>query len=127
MISGISCCCCLFRLTQFDPCFAYRKSLKACVVLFPLLGLTWIFGILTVTDAGLVFQYLFTIFNSLQVSQMSSMCKALSPRLEIVSVSAVNFSIGRIMAKRCRSRVSSISFFKRFPEGLGRNRSDLSV
>lgn len=38
----------------------------ACVVLFPLLGLTWIFGILTVTDAGLVFQYLFTIFNSLQ-------------------------------------------------------------
>ena len=45
-----------------------RKGVKACAVLFPLLGLTWVFGILSVTDAGLVFQYIFTIFNSLQVT-----------------------------------------------------------
>ncbi|KAJ7370063.1 hypothetical protein OS493_034271 [Desmophyllum pertusum] len=45
---------------------SFRQSLKACVILFPLLGLTWIFGVLTVTAAGLVFQYLFTILNSLQ-------------------------------------------------------------
>ena len=44
-----------------------RQGVKACVVLFPLLGLTWVFGVLSVTDAGLVFQYIFTIFNSLQV------------------------------------------------------------
>ena len=44
-----------------------RHGVKACVVLFPLLGLTWVFGVLSVTDAGLVFQYIFTIFNSLQV------------------------------------------------------------
>ncbi|XP_073251652.1 adhesion G-protein coupled receptor D1-like [Porites lutea] len=43
-----------------------RQGVKACVVLFPLLGLTWVFGVLSVTDAGLVFQYIFTIFNSLQ-------------------------------------------------------------
>ncbi|CAH3021194.1 unnamed protein product [Porites evermanni] len=43
-----------------------RKGVKACAVLFPLLGLTWVFGILSVTDAGLVFQYIFTILNSLQ-------------------------------------------------------------
>lgn len=45
---------------------SFRQSLKACVMLFPLFGVTWIFGVLTVTDAGLIFQYLFTIFNSLQ-------------------------------------------------------------
>ena len=44
-----------------------RQGVKACAVLFPLLGLTWVFGVLSVTDTGLVFQYIFTIFNSLQV------------------------------------------------------------
>ena len=44
-----------------------RQGVKACVVLFPLLGITWVFGVLSVTIAGLVFQYIFTIFNSSQV------------------------------------------------------------
>ena len=44
-----------------------RQGTKACVVLFPLLGMTWVFGILSVTEAGLAFQYIFTILNSLQV------------------------------------------------------------
>ncbi|XP_015779866.1 PREDICTED: adhesion G-protein coupled receptor D1-like [Acropora digitifera] len=43
-----------------------RKELKACIILAPLLGLTWVFGLLTATDAGLVFQYIFTILNSTQ-------------------------------------------------------------
>ncbi|XP_073252173.1 adhesion G-protein coupled receptor D1-like isoform X2 [Porites lutea] len=47
---------------------AFKKSLKACVILSPLLGVTWIFGLLAVTDAGLVFQYIFTILNSAQRS-----------------------------------------------------------
>ena len=45
-----------------------RQAAKACVVLSPLLGITWVFGILSVTNAGLVFQYIFTILNSLQVT-----------------------------------------------------------
>lgn len=40
--------------------------MKACITLAPLLGLTWVFGLLTATDAGLVFQYIFTILNSTQ-------------------------------------------------------------
>ena len=44
-----------------------RQGVKAFVVLFPLLGMTWVFGVLSVADAGLVFQYVFTIVNSLQV------------------------------------------------------------
>ena len=46
----------------------FRQAAKACVVLSPLLGMTWVFGILSVTNASLVFQYIFTILNSLQVS-----------------------------------------------------------
>ena len=46
-----------------------KHGAKACVVLFPLLGMTWVFGVLSVTDAGLSFQYIFTILNSLQVLQ----------------------------------------------------------
>lgn len=40
---------------------------KACVVLSPLLGVTWLFGVLSIEQAGLAFQYIFTILNSLQV------------------------------------------------------------
>ncbi|XP_067047035.1 adhesion G protein-coupled receptor L4-like isoform X2 [Acropora muricata] len=39
---------------------------KACVVLSPLLGVTWLFGVLSIEQAGLAFQYIFTILNSLQ-------------------------------------------------------------
>ena len=45
-----------------------RQAAKACVVLSPLLGMTWVFGILSVTNAGVVFQYVFTIVNALQVT-----------------------------------------------------------
>ena len=48
-----------------------RQGVKACVVLFPLLGMTWVFGVLSITDAGLAFQYIFTILNSLQVLLLS--------------------------------------------------------
>ncbi|XP_067046941.1 adhesion G protein-coupled receptor L3-like isoform X2 [Acropora muricata] len=43
-----------------------RQAAKACVFLSPLLGMTWAFGILSVTNAGLVFQYIFIVLNSLQ-------------------------------------------------------------
>ena len=36
----------LFNLTELFPLFS-RQSLKACVMLFPLFGVTWIFGVLT--------------------------------------------------------------------------------
>ena len=39
-----------------------RRTIAILVVL----GLTWVFGVLAIKDAKLVFQYLFCIFNSLQ-------------------------------------------------------------
>ena len=41
--------------------------LKATVILLPLLGITWVFGILAVNQESSVFAWIFTIFNSLQV------------------------------------------------------------
>ncbi|XP_068736023.1 adhesion G-protein coupled receptor D1-like [Montipora capricornis] len=45
---------------------SFKKGFKACIILSPLLGLTWVFGLLAATNAGLVFQYIFTILNSAQ-------------------------------------------------------------
>ncbi|XP_033120522.1 adhesion G protein-coupled receptor L3-like isoform X2 [Anneissia japonica] len=39
---------------------------KGAFILLPILGLTWLFGILSVNDNTIIFQYLFVIFNSLQ-------------------------------------------------------------
>ena len=45
----------------------FRSLLKATVVLLPLLGLTWVFGLLTVDQNTAFFAWIFTILNSLQV------------------------------------------------------------
>ena len=46
---------------------SYRAMFVATIVLLPLLGLTWSFGILTVNSNTTAFAWFFTIFNSLQV------------------------------------------------------------
>lgn len=47
-----------------------RSSLKSVVVLLPLLSITWIIGVLTFNQQTTLFHWLFTIFNSIQVSTM---------------------------------------------------------
>uniref|UniRef100_A0A8C8E678 Adhesion G protein-coupled receptor D1 n=1 Tax=Otus sunia TaxID=257818 RepID=A0A8C8E678_9STRI len=46
---------------------ALKLTAKAVAVLLPILGSSWIFGILAVNAHALVFQYIFAVFNSLQV------------------------------------------------------------
>ena len=43
-----------------------RMGIKACVVMIPLLGVTWLFGLLSPVHKAFV--YIFTILNSAQVS-----------------------------------------------------------
>ncbi|KAM7449250.1 hypothetical protein ABFA07_002808 [Porites harrisoni] len=43
-----------------------KTTVKACIVLFPLLGVTWLFGLLSLSNTGLVSQYVFTVLNTLQ-------------------------------------------------------------
>ncbi|XP_030621795.1 adhesion G-protein coupled receptor D1 [Chanos chanos] len=43
-----------------------KLTAKAVAVLLPILGISWIFGVLAVNDHSLLFQYMFAVFNSLQ-------------------------------------------------------------
>ena len=45
----------------------FRASAKAAVILLPVLGLTWVFGLLAVNEDTVVFAWIFTVINSLQV------------------------------------------------------------
>lgn len=56
------------RLSVVISLNMYRGTMRAVVTLLPLLGLTWIFGVLTLNKNTTVFAWLFTLFNSLQVS-----------------------------------------------------------
>ena len=40
---------------------------KAVAVLLPILGTSWVFGVLAVNSQAMVFQYMFAVLNSLQV------------------------------------------------------------
>ncbi|KAL3875926.1 hypothetical protein ACJMK2_033830 [Sinanodonta woodiana] len=44
----------------------FKSSVKAAVVLLPLLGITWVFGVLAINADTIVFQYTFALLNSLQ-------------------------------------------------------------
>ncbi|XP_033117323.1 uncharacterized protein LOC117117204 [Anneissia japonica] len=43
-----------------------RRTLRAMVILLPIFGVTWIFGLMAFNRQTLFFQYMFVIFNSLQ-------------------------------------------------------------
>ncbi|CAG5920891.1 unnamed protein product [Menidia menidia] len=45
---------------------AVKLTVKAVAVLLPILGISWIFGVLAVNTASLPFLYIFAVFNSLQ-------------------------------------------------------------
>ncbi|XP_068940972.1 adhesion G-protein coupled receptor D1-like isoform X1 [Petaurus breviceps papuanus] len=44
----------------------FKLTAKAVAVLLPILGSSWIFGVLAVNNHAIVFQYMFAVFNSLQ-------------------------------------------------------------
>ncbi|XP_067910688.1 adhesion G-protein coupled receptor D1 isoform X2 [Heterodontus francisci] len=45
---------------------AFKLTAKAVAVLLPILGISWVCGVLAVNNYAIVFQYIFALFNSLQ-------------------------------------------------------------
>ena len=43
-----------------------KTGFKASAVILPLLGITWLFGLLSFSSSTVAFKYIFAIFNSLQ-------------------------------------------------------------
>ena len=62
-------------------------SARLTLLLMPILGLTWLFGVFAMNEGTLAFDYLFTIFNSFQVSALNYCVAAIS-----LSVSAPFFA-----------------------------------
>ncbi|KAG8515030.1 Adhesion G-protein coupled receptor D1 [Galemys pyrenaicus] len=48
-----------------DPS-VFKLTAKAVAVLLPILGTSWVFGVLAISSQAVVFQYLFAVLNSLQ-------------------------------------------------------------
>jgi hypothetical protein len=44
--------------------------MRSICVILPLFGVTWVFGVFSINEDLVVFQYLFAIFNSLQVNSV---------------------------------------------------------
>lgn len=66
--------------------FFYRSGLRGICALLPILGLTWVFGVLSIGEASVVFQYLFAIFNSLQVKNENRQHKNYSKLFSIQTI-----------------------------------------
>lgn len=47
------------------PFFHTRSGIRSAGILLPLLGITWVFGLLAVNQTLIIYQYLFAIFNSI--------------------------------------------------------------
>ncbi|BFY97097.1 hypothetical protein BsWGS_00137 [Bradybaena similaris] len=54
------------KMGKNSDCDHIRAGIKATLLLLPLLGLTWIFGLAAVNEKLIIFQYLFAILNTLQ-------------------------------------------------------------
>ena len=53
------------KVTSVRKASGYQQARQG-IAIMVLLGLTWLFGILAINDAKIAFQYLFSIFNTLQ-------------------------------------------------------------
>ena len=63
--------CGLYLMNIVPTVLCYRAGVKGMIVLLPLLGLTWVFGIMAINKDTIAFQYLFAILNSLQVTKFT--------------------------------------------------------
>uniref|UniRef100_A0A8W8P1I7 GAIN-B domain-containing protein n=1 Tax=Magallana gigas TaxID=29159 RepID=A0A8W8P1I7_MAGGI len=65
-LAGVALSIAFTFLTSLIYILTWRSGLRSLGTLLPVLGVTWLFGILAVNENAVVFQYLFVIANSFQ-------------------------------------------------------------
>jgi hypothetical protein len=94
--------------------------LRATLILLPLLGLTWLFGLLTLNQNSTIFAWLFTVFNSMQgaaifffhVVRSEKVWSKISPRLSSMKQHTFKSSVKYNMSTSYSGSESSTSALK---------------
>ncbi|EDV23457.1 uncharacterized protein TRIADDRAFT_58102 [Trichoplax adhaerens] len=94
---------------------SFKSSAKAIAVLLPILGLTWLFGILSIDANTIFFSYLFVIFNGLQGVSFFIMHCLLNTEIRSTLLRRANkfryeSSSGPSMLKAVRKKTNVTSF-----------------
>ncbi|CAB4016253.1 adhesion G- coupled receptor D1-like [Paramuricea clavata] len=99
-----------------------RTGVKTAVVIFPVLGLTWVFGLITFNRESLFVRYLFAVFNSAQGMLIFLFHCVLNKQMrEVVRNSTIRRStLSTCQSKKSvrRPKNSTISPSKTFGSGL---------
>ena len=101
--------CCFSQRCLF---FSVKVAIKSFVLIAPLLGLTWIFGVLAFTEHLLFFHYLFALTNSLQGVFILVFCVCLSTEVSLIK--CLNILFGGFANRAICSKWKSKKEFKKF-------------
>ena len=73
-VHTLTCNSCMYtpcEIYQFKPwnnLYMFRKLIKTILIVMPLMGFTWVIGLLAVGSVHEALAYVFVVLNSLQVS-----------------------------------------------------------
>ena len=84
-----------FFLLSFSFFLINRRCARSCIVLLPLLGITWMFGLLSLAGLGIAFDYVFTVFNSIQVTVVTDSAQWIlgTNLLEHITLSIIHLTL----------------------------------
>lgn len=80
-------------LISYGCCFSFsRKMAWSVAVLCPVLGIAWLFGVLSISSKWIGFQYIFTIANAFQVDSKPTIKECSNA----ASCSGISFAVAYI-------------------------------
>ena len=88
-----------------------KAGVKASAVILPLLGITWLFGLLSFNSDTIAFKYIFSIFNSLQGLTLFVFHCVLNRQVKFVCKLRLDCSQSPIFPFDRRDRAQTLTIF----------------